>query len=189
MKTVSKRNWWNRIPYLLLLGAALANSGCLLAAAGAAGGGAAVAGYAYAKGKVCDEFNASFGDVWLATHAALADLGMPVLQEERTESTGFIKTQLANGDKVRIQFDIIPSKIPREGPQVKLAVRVGTFGDQPASDKILLQIGKHVTIPGLAGPAAPGVVLQPPNIAAPPAQPMPARGQSPEPPVLDSTPK
>jgi hypothetical protein len=176
------------IAYLAGALIALANGGCLLVAAGAAAGGGAAAGYVYCKGKVCDEFNANLDDVWAATHTSLVELGMPVLSEERGDGTGVIKTQLANGDKVRIHFDVVPSKIPVEGPLTRVGVRVATFGDHPASERILQQIGAHLMSPAAAQMPnpAPGVALQPPNsVAGPPPQPVPVRGQSAEPPLLN----
>jgi hypothetical protein len=163
---------WRRLVHALLAVIAAANAGCLLAAAGVAGGTAA--GYVYCKGKLCDAYTANFDDVWAAAHSALVDLGMPVVQEERGPLKGFLRTQLADGERVRIHFKVIPSKIPVEGTLTQVTIRVGTFGDHPASVRILSQISAHLAPAPLPPPTPPPlpapVTLQPP--APVPAQPV-----------------
>ncbi len=136
---------------LLLL--ALTNSGCLLATAGIAGG--AVAGYAYSKGKLCDTYNANGDDTWAATRTALAELGMPIVNEERQGTEGFIESRTADGDRVRIYVQAESSKIPAEGQVSRVCVRIATFGDRPVSDRILDQVGMHLVATPLPGVPAP----------------------------------
>jgi hypothetical protein len=154
----------------------VSQSGCLLVAAGAAAGGAA--GYAYYKGKTCNSFAAGFEDTWAAAHTALNDLGMPILKDERNQGSGTIKTQTADGDRVKIHLELIPSKIPAEGMLTRVCVRVGTFGDHPVSERVLYQIGGHLT----TGP----VVMPPPNpspTTMPPTAPVSSSRQTSEPPL------
>jgi hypothetical protein len=172
-----RRTW-----VLLLMLLALANSGCLLVAAGAAGG--AAAGYAYYQGRVGGTYNANFGDTWAATHQALAELGMPIVKEDRKASQGFVETRASDGDRVRIYVEAEPSRIPAEGQITHVSVRVATFGDHPLSNRILDQVNLHLA-PASATPTAPappavslGPVVQtgastaPPPLAVPP-QPVP----------------
>jgi Protein of unknown function (DUF3568) len=160
---------------LIIAALAFLQGGCLLVAAGAAGG--AAAGYAYYKGKICESYLANFEDAWAATHSALAELGMPILHEERHADNGVIKTQTSDGDRVRIALDVIPSRIPADGPSTRICVRVGTFGDHPVSERVLYQVGVHL-VP--APPARPGPVLTPTT--------MPLSNQTSEPPLTGTSP-
>jgi hypothetical protein len=120
-------------------------------AASAAVGGAAGAGYVYYKGKVSRPYNAGLADVWAATHTALAELGMKIESEGRDTLSAEIHSRLADGDKVRIYFDVKDSRIPAEGPQTVVAIRVGNFGDEAASLRLFNQIDLHLVQPPAAG--------------------------------------
>lgn len=150
-----------RWTYLALGLLALANGGCLAVAAGAAG--TAAVGYAYCKGKVSQTYSASFDNTWSATRAALADFGMAVASEERTPAgTGTLHTKTVDGTGIRIDLEVEPSPLPAEATVTKVSVRVGIFGDDPVSDRLLQQIGAHL-VPGQPGgpiASAPGNVQQ-----------------------------
>jgi hypothetical protein len=144
----------------MLLGMILAlttSSGCLWLAASAVVGGAAVGGYVYYNGKVSRPYNAGMNDVWAAAHTALTELGMKIESEGRDSLTAEIHSRLADGEKVRIYFDVKESRIPAEGPLTVVAVRVGIRGDEAASVRILNQIDLHLAHPPVAGvkPAQP----------------------------------
>jgi hypothetical protein len=143
--------------HLALLLFALVNSGCLLATAGVAGG--AIAGYAYCKGKVCETYAASFADTWTAAHTALAELGMPILKEERKVSEASIESRTADGERVRIYLQSETSKIPAEGQITWVCVRVATFGDHPVSHRVMDQVGVHLAPAPLPGSPAPTATL------------------------------
>ena len=177
------RNWksWRKRAGLLVVAMALsASSGCLWLAASAAVGGAAGAGYCYYKGKVTRPYVANLNDVWAATHTALAELGMRVESETRDNISGTIHSQLADGERVHINLDVKESKIPAEGPLTLVAIRVGTFGDEAASVRILNQIDSHLTHPPIAGdqPARPAAGNWTPVVQA----------RTTEPPVLPTEP-
>jgi hypothetical protein len=172
-KLRGNRNW---AMYLVVASAALFQSGCLLVAAGAAGG--AAAGYAYYKGRTCQSYIANFEDAWAATHTALAELGLPILSEERQTNCGVIKSQTSDGDRVRIALDEIPSRIPAEGSLTRICVRVGTFGDHPVSERVLYQVGAHLVASPVAVPL-PGPVSPPLST--------PSSGQTAEPPLTTSS--
>jgi len=143
--------WRNRATLLGVAIVLLSSGGCLWLAAGAVVGGAAGAGYVYYKGKVSRPYNASMNDVWAATHTALTELGMKVESEGRDSLTAEIHTRLADGEKVRIYFDVKDSRIPAEGPLTVIGIRVGRFnGDEAASVRILNQIDLHLLQPPTA---------------------------------------
>ena len=179
------KTWQSRAALLGVAIALIASSGCLWVAASAAVGGAAGAGYVYYKGKVTRPYNASLNDVWAATHAALAELGMAIGSEGRDNLSGTIYSMLADGEKVRIYLDVKESKIPAEGPLTVVAIRVGICGDEAASVRILNQIDLHLTHPAAAvskpngqPPAAgwnavvPAKTTEPPTL---PAEPVPVQ--------------
>jgi len=163
--------------YLLLAILILSNTGCLVVAAAGAAGGAA-AGYVYVKGKVCEVYNAGLNDTWAATHTALAELGMPILKEDIKPDESFIESRTTDGQQVRIYVTEVDSKIPAEGKNTRVCVRVSTFGDHGVSTRILDQVARHLLpangFPPQSGPppAAAPVVIQtggtnPPPLAAP----------------------
>jgi hypothetical protein len=180
------KKWWNWIGLVVFAGLVLANSGCLLVAAGAAGG--AAVGYAYYKGKINETYAAAFNDSWAATHTALAELGMPILKENRVGDTGTIETRTADDDNVHISLECLRSRIPAEGPITQVSVRVATFGDRPVSDRVLYQIGMHlapvnyVPQPVAQVPGSPGVVQAGVQTAPPPLANSSSSGQTAPPP-------
>ena len=144
--------------HLLIALACLANAGCLAAvfgAAGAAAGGAG--GYAYYKGNVCQAYPAARDDVWFAARAALLDLGMPVVEENQAD--GVIGSKTGDGDKVHVQVEALPNRVPADGPATRVGVRVAWFGDEELSQRILARIGVHLR-PATPPPPVP-VVTQP----------------------------
>lgn len=185
-----RRGWeigWRQGVSLAVAALALVNGGCLLAAAGAAAGGAA--GYAYCKGKVCDQYPASFDDTWAATHTALQELGMPVEGEERSAAGGTVHTRTADGERVRVTVDA-ENGASAAGPSTRVGVRVATFGDYDVSERIHSQIGAHLVAsvpPGGAPPgtAAPAASLGPIRPVPPPP---PGPPQTPPPPLAPAEP-
>jgi hypothetical protein len=137
------------------------NAGCLAVVAGV-GAGAAV-GYAYCQGKICEAYSASLDDTWAATRTALAELGMPVLNEEHeSNGCGCIESRTVEGDRVKVHLDVMSSPFPAEGPITRVCVRVALFGDHPVSVRILDQVGMHlVAIPQAVPPpgTAPGTPM------------------------------
>jgi hypothetical protein len=146
--------------FVFLAMLAAANSGCLAAAGVAAAGAAGAGGYAYMKGKVSYTFQSSVEDTWSAARKSLAELQMPILEEERQASSGgFFRSETTDGTAVRIYLEAVEEEGPPPTRGTEVTVRVGTFGDYTVSDKILRQLSAHlVTIaPGTAGaPVAAG---------------------------------
>src|SRR2546430_1345274 len=82
-----------RLNLLLLAGLTLSGAGCLAVAAGAAGAGAAT--FIYFKGRVCQDYRASFADAWKAIADALKEQGLPLLHQENDGSSGTITSRAA----------------------------------------------------------------------------------------------
>ena len=122
----------------LLLPFIISPSGCLLLAGGAAAGGAA--GYAYYRGNVTETYAADFLTVWNATHDAMYDLGMPVLNETHDAHGGVIESVTGTGEKVKITLKENLPPIPTDPTTTTVGVRVATFGDQEVSQRIHEQI-------------------------------------------------
>jgi hypothetical protein len=195
------RNSWTGPAYVALAAVALANAGCLAAAAGVAAGGAA-AGYAYYKGRVSQDFNASLDDTWAATLTALGELGMPVVSQQRDATSGGIESRTSTNDTVHMSLETHPSAIPAEGTLTRVGVRIGTFGDAPLSERLLNQISAHLVARLAASPqvsASPPGPIQPsswmapgsrtnppPSPPIPPASPVP---QTAEPPLASPQPR
>jgi hypothetical protein len=180
-----KRKLGYRAAYLFLAGLTLTGSGCLVVAAGATATGGAALTYAYFKGEVSTQYQAALADTWAATRHALAELGMPILLEDWHEDHGTIESRTNHDDKLHISLTTQVSKIPAEGTVTRVGIRVGVFGDAPVSERVLTQIGTHLTLP----PPHP----LPPVAKPGPIQPVTATGvppQTPPPPLAqDSAPK
>lgn len=176
MEQIGRHSKLVRAAQLVLAAAALTCGGCLLAAAGIAGG--AAAGVAYCNGKLNQVYNADFADAVAAVRTALGELGMPVEQEELDGGHGFIRSRIADGARVRVYLDTLPSKFPTEGPLTRVGVRVATFGDDLVSERILAQIGAHLVstqVPGAPTPAqfAPAAAPQFTPVVPPTEAPLP----------------
>lgn len=171
-----------RLSLLLLAGLTLAGAGCLAVAAGAAGAGAAT--YVYFKGKVCQDYHAGFADAWKAVADALKEQGLPLLRQENDGSSGTITSRTAAPDESTISIRL---STEGEAGLVRVCVRIGTLGDQAVSERILAQIGSHLTPTGVPPPPGAPPKLGPiqqtgwnkPSETAPPpelpAEPMPVR--------------
>jgi len=125
-----------RVRFLFLALLAFSQAGCLVLAGTAAVGGG-VAGYAYVKGKVSQTFAAPIDKTESATELALRDLGMPFSKPRYGPTHGEIDASSSIGEPVVIDID-------QEKEQVRVSVRVGSFGDQALSHKILDQIEKRL---------------------------------------------
>jgi hypothetical protein len=157
----------------LLLAAvgAVASAGCLAVAAGAAAGGGAVT-YFYVRGRVSQEYVATFADTWRATLDAVREQGLPLVSNENDGKSGKITSRTADGSTITIDLDTVPSRIPAEGSVTSVCVRVGAFGDQAVSERFLAAVSAHLVpvgagpIPG-TGPTVPGGPIRPVAAAGP----------------------
>lgn len=180
MAGAGRRRQVGRIAYLLVGLLALGSGGCLLAVAGTAASGVAV-GYVYFKGRMIQDFPAHLPDARNAMHSALAALHFPILQEEAKPSKVFLSTRTADGSKVRIHLEVVPSRIPAEGALTRVTVRVLPFGDDVVSARILDQTAYFLTTAGPPATPPPPPAVAPP---APPIRPISAPPQETTPPPL-----
>jgi hypothetical protein len=124
-------------------------------------------------------FTAGFVEVRAATVAALTDLKMPVVREERTYQGCYLDTQTPDGSHIRIHFRS-PAKLDGS-PVTHVAVRVGGFGTHEQVCACLLdEIGHHLgSVSALAVTPAASAAVQASAIApasqapALPPQPIP----------------
>jgi hypothetical protein len=121
------KNAWSKLLVLPLL-LPLA-SGCIAVAAAGAG----AAGVFYVKGALKAELDGTPPQVGRACVAALKDLKLPVESSETTELDGKIESHTATGEKITITLE-------SKGEKTEVAIRVGTFGDEDVSRRILDEI-------------------------------------------------
>jgi hypothetical protein len=142
--------------------AALANAGCLVVAAGAAAGGGAAATALYLRGSLYREYPANQDDAFAAVHAALAELQMPTTREEKDpKGQAYFETRTGDGTTVRVYLATRLSPVPAEGPVTRVSVRVGSFGDDAVSTRVLDQVDRRLA-------PAPRLTPQAAETAAPP---------------------
>jgi hypothetical protein len=146
-----------RMLYPIVAFLALAQAGCLLAIAGVAAGGAAT-GYLYYKGRIYRDYPAHLPDVRNAVHASLLDLHFPILTEESKDGKAFLVTKTTNDKKVKIYLDCLASPIPAEGLVSRVSIRVGAFGDEGISARVLDQIAWRLS--HAAPPPGPAPIQQ-----------------------------
>ncbi len=100
------------------------------------GGGAAVGatGVAYAKGELEQVHAAPYDTVWDATLSALRTLNIAVSQTQKDQISA--KVDGARSDGTSVVVSILP--VTKDTTSVR--VRIGAFGDRPASEQIQGQI-------------------------------------------------
>jgi hypothetical protein len=158
----ARRDWVGRLLLLGVAGAALVNGGCLAAAAAGAAGGGAAALYAYQRGRLYRDYPASLTDTTAAVRTSLAELQFPPGTEKSDGGTFIFETKTTDGAKVRVFLEAETSRVPAEGPVTSVTVRVGAFGDDKVSARILDQVSLHLVVPPAAQSAS-----SPPPIARP----------------------
>ncbi len=109
-------------------------SGCFLLL----GAGAGVGGTVYVMGKLKEDVTASVGKVHAAARAALADLGLKVLEDKADAMTAHLESEFADGKRVWIDVDKATDTVST------VAIRVGLTGDEARSREILAKIKTHL---------------------------------------------
>jgi Protein of unknown function (DUF3568) len=143
MKTPTMRSnahdmvWCSRLPSLVLcVLLAFLCSGCIALVVGAAGG---VAGAVYVTGKLKDEVNNDVSTVHNATVAALAELGLKVLEDKADKVTAHVESEFSDGEHVWIDLESL------WGSRTSLTIRVGVMGDEVRARKIHDAIKRHLS--------------------------------------------
>jgi len=129
-----KRSSWLRLVetvLLLVLAASLQGCPLILVGGGAAGGGA---GVAYAKGEMEQVHAAPYNKVWDATLSALRTLNITVSETQKDQISAKALGTRSDGTSV------VVSVLPVTKDTTSVRVRIGTFGDRPASERIQAQV-------------------------------------------------
>lgn len=117
---------------LLLLQAGVLQGCPLILIGGGAAGGAT--GVIYAKGELEQVHAAPYDTVWDATLSALRTLNITVSQTQKDQVSA--KVDGARSDGTSVVVSVLP--VTRDTTSVR--VRIGAFGDRPASEQIQGQI-------------------------------------------------
>ncbi len=118
---------------LILSATLLMNSGCALLVGGAAGAGTV----AYLKGELKTNEDVPINKVFDATQAALKEMGLTVQKFEKAVDSAQVTAITADDKTIKINLK------KRNDYLTELSIRVGTFGDESLSKKILEKIRKH----------------------------------------------
>ena len=86
-------------------------------------------------------------DVWMATRQGLTELGMPLLKESFDGIKGSLESRTADSDKVFVSLECLSPAGTVDGALTRLSIRIASFGDRKASERIFQQIGSHLTAP------------------------------------------
>ena len=117
--------------FLLLMAGALQGCPLIILGGGAAGG---AAGVAYAKGELEQVHAAPYDRVWDATLRALRTLNIAVSDTQKDQISA--KAVGARTDGTAVVVTVLP--VTKDSTSVR--VRIGTFGDRPASERIQGQV-------------------------------------------------
>jgi len=130
-------NWLQGLGPILLLLMAGTLQGCplILLGGGAAGGGV---GVAYAKGELEQVHAAPYDRVWDATLRALRTLNIAVSETQKDQISA--KAVGARADGTAVVVSVLP--VTKDSTSVR--VRIGNFGDRPASERIQGQIAVNL---------------------------------------------
>lgn len=103
--------------------------GCALFWVGAGAGGG-VGTYAYVKGELKREYRASLDRTWGATVQTLKVLELQVQDTQKDQLGGNIQARRGDGKAVKVALE------PKASDRTLVRIRVGTFGDRDASERI-----------------------------------------------------
>jgi len=102
-----------------------------------AGGAAAGAGtYAYINGELNVTENASMSKSWAATRAAVQEMNLRVANENHDALTGRIHAKGSGNKDIYINLKSLSER------ETEIRIRVGVFGDEILSERILTHIEK-----------------------------------------------
>lgn len=109
-------------------------SGCFLILGAGAGAGTAV----YVMGKLTEDVSAPVANVHAAAKAAIADLGIPVIQDKSDALSAHLESEFSDGKRVWIDIEKKSETIST------LTIRVGLTGDEVRSREILAKVKHHL---------------------------------------------
>jgi len=100
--------------------------------------GAAVGTYAYVKGELKVNRDASLNRTWNASQAALKDLKFTTTTQKKDALSGWLVAKTASDKKVEINLKKVTDAT------TEIRIRVGTIGDEDLSKLILQKIDQHL---------------------------------------------
>lgn len=131
MATMNKSRVLLRVLAALGLATALAlHSGCLAVVAGAAGAGTV----AYVRGELTASLDQNFDRTVHATERAIEDLKFANISEKQDALVAVIVARTAEDKKIEIKVSSVSAA------QTTVQVRVGVFGNEALSQRILEKI-------------------------------------------------
>ena len=119
---------------LLLAGALLFQTGCLVAAAGAAGAGTV----AYLRGELSSTLDAPYENAVRAANRGLQELEFAKISENKDALTAILISRTADDKKVEVKVTKVTESTTR------VQIRVGIFGDEALSLTVLDGIKEHL---------------------------------------------
>jgi hypothetical protein len=138
-----------RIGYALIGLLLLANGGCIwVALGGAAAAGGAAASYVYVRGRLYHDYHTDLAHAQAGVQAAMNELQLTLLQRELDDNKVTFETSAADGTAITVYLKTWAGRIPTDGPVTRVSVRVGAFGDEEVSARILQQVDQHLLPPG-----------------------------------------
>ena len=111
------------------------SSGCACCALLAVGG---AAGYAYSTGKHERLYSYPVGQTWEAVRQSVVELELPILSERSDAHSARLESKWTTGEKAIVTLEAKGENV------TKVAIRVGTFGDDAASEQVFKQIDTHL---------------------------------------------
>jgi hypothetical protein len=125
---------WKEIVAVMICVSVLLSCGCAALVVGGAAGAGAVA---YVRGELKSLEDVTVAQAWVAAKQAMSDLEFSVTSEEKDAFNGQLIARGASDKKITVN-------LARKSDVVtEVRIRVGTFGDEAMSRKILETIKKH----------------------------------------------
>jgi hypothetical protein len=126
-----------RLKIWVLVGCCVLLSGCAAVVFGI-GAATGVAGYKYYEGSLHVVYEAPFIDTWDATLKALEAMQMRIESKKHDLTSAVIESRRADGKQVKVSLKYQTAK------KTEAVIRVGVFGDEPASVAIKDRIRKEL---------------------------------------------
>jgi hypothetical protein len=169
----ARQDWTSRVVLLGIAALSLVNGGCVAAAAAGAAGGGAAALYAYQRGRIYRDYPAALTDATAAVRTSLTELQFPPPAEKSDGGEFAFETKTADGAKLHVYLEAQTSRVPGDGPVTRITVRVGAFGDDAVSARILDQVSIHLVVPPASQVASASPPVPRPTPPRPPESPPP----------------
>ena len=120
---------------MLLFPVLIQASGCATLLVGVAVG---AGGVVWAKERLEEKFTVSVSKVHEAALKALEELELPVNEDKKDKLTAKIRSEFADGKRIWIDIQSLSES------SAKITIRVGMFGDEAKSRKLLDTIHRHM---------------------------------------------